>query len=405
MRLLLTGATLIDGRGGDPLPAAGLLVEDGLIRRIGRAADFSLEPDLPVRDCTGKTIMPGLINCHVHFLIEPYAWDSYQKITTESDASICLRGMENLAKLLASGVTFARDMGGCRRIEFELRNAVETGRIPGPDLLLSGTFLSITGGHCWWLSRQCDGETEFVRGAREQLRDGADLVKLLVTGGYARPKMQVNHAIMPDSPQMNVREIAAVVEEAHARGKKVAAHCNGLTGVLRAAQAGVDSIEHGQFNDVRDPRVEGALRLMADKGIYLVPTLSAFFKNYDKAAVIGEYRAVLDSFALALEYGVKIALGNDSGCPFVGHETAPMEVVHMVEAGMKPLDALRAATANAAELLGVDAVAGTLEPGKNADFLILSANPLEQVTTLLAVEQVYKHGRPVKGGLFCRREG
>ena len=263
MRLLLTGATLIDGRGGDPLPAAGLLVEDGLIRRIGRAADFSLEPDLPVRDCTGKTIMPGLINCHVHFLIEPYAWDSYQKITTESDASICLRGMENLAKLLASGVTFARDMGGCRRIEFELRNAVETGRIPGPDLLLSGTFLSITGGHCWWLSRQCDGETEFVRGAREQLRDGADLVKLLVTGGYARPKMQVNHAIMPDSPQMNVREIAAVVEEAHARGKKVAAHCNGLTGVLRAAQAGVDSIEHGQFNDVRDPRVEGALRLIS----------------------------------------------------------------------------------------------------------------------------------------------
>lgn len=396
MQMLLRGGTLIDARGGEPLVNAGLLIEQGVILKIGTATDFAETPECPVVDCTGKTIIPGLINCHVHFLIEPYAWDSYQKIAGETDAGICLRGMENLSKLLQSGVTFARDMGGYRRIEFELRNAATEKRIPGPDLLLSGSFMSITGGHCWWLSRQCDGEAEFVKGAREQLRDGADFVKLLVTGGYARPKMKVNHSIMPDSPQMTVREISAVVEEVHARGKKVAAHCNGLTGVWRAAQAGVDSIEHGQFNDVNDPLVEKSLRMMVDKGIFLVPTLSAFFKNYNKTEVINDYKAVLDSFSLALQHGVKIALGNDSGCPFVGHETTPKELIHMAEAGMKPMDVLLAGTRDAAELLGVGAEAGTLEEGKFADFLVLNDNPLNNLHTLLAPEQVYKAGLPIK---------
>ena len=396
MRVFLKGALLIDGRGGEPLADAGLLIENDQIVRVGAAADFPNEDGLETVDCAGKTIIPGLINCHVHFLIEPYAWDSYQKIAGESEASICLRGMENLTKLLHSGVTFARDMGGYRRIEFDLKKAVEEKRINGPDLSLSGSFLSITGGHCWWLSRQCDGENEFVKGAREQIRDGADVVKVLVTGGYARPKMKVNHSIMPDSPQMTVREIAAVVEEAHARGKKVAAHCNGLTGVWRAAKAGVDSIEHGQFNDLNDPLVDESLRMMVEKGIYLIPTLSAFFKNYNKAEVIKDYQAVVDSFVLALKYGVKIALGNDSGCPFVGHETAPMELIHMVEAGMKPMDALLAGTGNAADLLGVRDAVGTLEEGKFADLLILKENPLANMATLLDIEQVYKGGRPVK---------
>jgi len=396
MRMLLKGATLINGKGGSPIANSGILLEDDIIQRVGKAADFSDDPDLYTIDYTGKTIMPGLINCHAHFLIEPNGWDSYQKITTESDTSICLRGIENLQKLLASGVTFVRDMGGYRRIEFELKSALADKRIVGPDLMLSGTFMSITGGHCWWLSRQCDGGDEFVKGAREQIRAGADQVKLLVTGGYARPKMKVNHSIMPDSPQMTVKEIAAVVEEVHGRGKKVAAHCNGLTGVWRAAQAGVDSIEHGQFNDVNDPLVGKALQMMVDKGIYLVPTLSAFFKNYNKVEIIKDYQAVLESFTLAVEYGVKIAMGNDSGCPYVGHETAPREIVHMAEAGMKPMDALMTATQNAAALLGVDDAVGTLEEGKLADLIVLRDNPLEKMDTLINIEQVYKGGNPVK---------
>ena len=136
--------------------------------------------------------------------------------------------------------------------------------------------------------------------------------------------------------------------------------------------------------------------MMVDKGIFLVPTLSAFFKNYNKTEVVNDYKAVLDSFSLALQHGVKIALGNDSGCPFVGHETTPKELIHMAEAGMKPMDVLLAGTRNASGLLGVDAVAGTLEEGKFADFLVLNDNPLNNLHTLLAPEQVYKAGMPIK---------
>jgi imidazolonepropionase-like amidohydrolase len=143
-----------------------------------------------------------------------------------------------------------------------------------------GRPLCITGGHGWFsMPRQCDGRQEFLKGAREQIRDGADLIKVMATGGYARPRMTMSHAIMPDSPQMTVAEIRAVTAEAHRRGLKVAAHCSGLTGVRRAVKAGVDSIEHEQFNDVREDGVGRTLEMMAEKGIVLVPTLSAFFKN------------------------------------------------------------------------------------------------------------------------------
>jgi imidazolonepropionase-like amidohydrolase len=245
------------------------------------------------------------------------------------------------------------------------------------------------------MSRQCDGKDEFIKGAREQIRAGADLLKVMSTGGYARPTMKINHDIMPDSPQMTVEEILAVVSEAHQRGKKVAAHCNGLTGVRRAAQAGVDSIEHGQFNDVTEKGVRETLDMMAEKGIYLVPTLSAFFKNYDKAAVIGQYQSVLDSFTAAMASGVKIAMGNDSGCPFVGHETAAMEIKHMVEAGMKPMEAIMASSKEAAALLGIDSCFGTLMEEKFADFLILNDNPLQNMDTLSDIDQIYKGGRLV----------
>ena len=245
------------------------------------------------------------------------------------------------------------------------------------------------------MSRQCDGQDEFVKGAREQIRAGADLIKVMSTGGYARPKMKINHDIMPDSPQMTVAEIQAVVMEAHQRGKKVAAHCNGLIGVRRAALAGVDSIEHGQFNDIGEDGVQETLEMMAEKGIYLVPTLSAFFKNYPKEEVIGQYQAVLDSFTAALANGVKIAMGNDSGCPFVGHETAAMEIRHMVEAGMKPMEAIQASTQEAARLLGIDSGFGTIEKGKTADLLILKDNPLHNINALSDTDQVYKSGRQV----------
>ena len=393
MRKLFRGMTLIDGNGGTPLENAGMLLEDEKIIRIGKATDFSPDEGTQIMDCRGKTVIPGLINCHVHLVAEPYTWD---RLKDESETQMALRGVKHLQLLLKSGVTFVRDLGAAHWINIKLKKAIEDGLIAGPDILSSGRPLCITGGHGWFsMSRQCDGKDEFVKGAREQIRAGADLLKVMSTGGYARPKMKINHDIMPDSPQMTVEEILAVVSEAHQRGKKVAAHCNGLTGVRRAAQAGVDSIEHGQFNDVKEKGVRETLDMMAEKGIYLVPTLSAFFKNYDKAEVIGQYQSVLDSFTAARASGVKIAMGNDSGCPFVGHETAAMEIKHMVEAGMKPMEAIMASSKEAAALLGIDSGFGTLMEEKYADFLILNDNPLQNMDTLSDIDQVYKGGRLV----------
>jgi imidazolonepropionase-like amidohydrolase len=393
MRKLFRGMTLINGNGGTPLENAGMLLEDEKIIRVGKATDFAPEEGTQITDCRGKTVIPGLINCHVHVVSEPYTWDRQKD---ESETLMALRGVKHLQMLLKSGVTFIRDLGAAHWVNIKLKNALEDGLIAGPDILAGGRPLCITGGHGWFsMSRQCDGKAEFVKGAREQIRAGADLLKVMSTGGYARPKMKINHNIMPDSPQMTVDEIQAVVAEAHQRGKKVAAHCNGLTGVRRAAQAGVDSIEHGQFNDVKENGVQETLDMMAAKGIYLVPTLSAFFKNYDKAEVIGEYQSVLDSFTAALASGVKIAMGNDSGCPFVGHETAAMEIKHMVDAGMKPMEAIMASSKEAAGLLGIDSDFGTLMAEKYADFLILNDNPLRNMDTLSDIDQVYKRGQLV----------
>ena len=385
--------TLIDGTGHVPLENAGMVVENETILQIGSAADFLTDDGMQTVDCRGKTIVPGLINCHVHLTDEPYTWE---RLKDETETWMALRGANHLRMLLQSGVTFVRDLGAAHGVTIQLKKAVEEGLIPGPDMLCAGRPLCITGGHGWFsMSRECDGRDEFVKGAREQIRAGADWLKVMVTGGYARPKMKINHHIMLDSPQMTVEEIQAVVAEAHQRGKKVAAHCNGLTGVRRAALAGVDSIEHGQFNDVRKEGVQEILDMMAKKGIILVPTLSAFFKNYVKADVIDQYRAVLDSFSTALAAGVRIAMGNDSGCPFVGHETASMEIHHMVDAGMKPMEAILSATREAAALLGVLDGYGTLEAGKIADFLMLKENPLLHIEALADIEDVYKNGQRV----------
>lgn len=385
---------IIDGTGSAPIERGYLNVRDGRILDVGtddEGKSFGSEEQV---DLSGKTIMPGMINCHAHILVEADTWDRASMFAC-SESAIAIRGMGYLKAMLSSGVTFFRDLGGFKHIENDLKNAVASGEVEGPEFLSCGHALCITGGHTWWQTRQCDGRDDFVKGAREQIRAGADLIKIMATGGYSRPKMAVNHKVMPGSPQMSQEEIEAVVKEAHDRGYKVAAHCVGLEGTRRAVLAGVDSVEHGQCHDPDLPEYDELVQMMADKGTWLVPTLAAFFKDYDKQEVIKSYEAVIVSFQKALEGGVKIAMGPDTGCPFVGHGKTAMEVVHMAEAGMGAMGAIVAATVDGARLLGIDENYGSLAKGKVADFLVLKENPLDDIETLMDLDQVYKKGRSV----------
>lgn len=387
-------SSLIDGKGGAPIKDAGLLVEDKIIVKMGKAEEFQIEQDVKVVDLNGKTVMPGMINCHVHIIMEP-GGDPNAILSSESDAKAALRGVRNLKKHLKSGVTFFRDMGGANGVDLDIRDFVNKGLVEGPNFLASGKVLTMTGGHGWQMGRECDGVDEVRKAAREQLRAGADIIKIMATGGVMTPGVE------PGSPQLTYEEIAVAVEEAHKAGKKTATHAQGTTGIKNAVRAGIDSVEHGIFLD------DEVIQMMVERGTYLVPTLVAPYfivvNGVEKgipAYAVEKSKRVMDShvksFQKALKAGVKIAMGTDAGTPFNLHDKSAYELKLMVEAGMTPMQAIVAATKTASELLGIDADYGTLEEGKFADFIVLGEDPLENIETLLQVEEVYKHGKLVE---------
>jgi imidazolonepropionase-like amidohydrolase len=393
-KVLFKGMTLIDGTGNPPIQNAGMLIEGEKILKVGKAEGLEIGEGTQVIDLTGKTLMPGIINSHVHVIMEPIG-DPFSLMAKESIAKTTLRGAANLKKLLKSGVTFFRDMGGYEYIDIELKKSVNEGFIEGPEFLVSGKVLTMTGGHGYLMGRECDGVDEVRKAAREQLKAGADVIKIMATGGVMTPGVE------PGSPQLTKEEIQAAVEEAHKAGRKTAAHAQGTTGIKNAVMAGIDSVEHGIFLD------DEVIEMMVEKGVYLVPTLVApyFIIEYGEEGGIPAYvvekskrvmESHLESFRKAYKAGVKIAMGTDAGTPFNYHDKSAYELKLMVEAGMKPMDAIVSSTKVAAELLGIEKDYGTLEQGKVADFIVLKDNPLENIETLLQVERVYKKGKLVE---------
>jgi len=285
-------------------------------------------------------------------------------------------------------VTTIRDMGGKDGIDLGLKQAINSGLIPGPRMLVSGRLICMTGGHGWQIGQEANGPDEVRRAAREQIKAGADIVKLMATGGVMTPGVQ------PGSEQFTEAELRAGVEEAHKAGKKTATHAMGTQGILNALRAGIDSIEHGVYLN------EEAVALMVDRNVPFIPTISALYhiETQGVAAGIPDYAVEKTlmvkphhqaSIRMAREAGVLVAAGTDAGTPFNLHGENLTEIKLLVDyGGFSPMAAIEAGTRVSARVLGLENELGTIEEGKIADLIMVAGNPLENIDILLARESI-----------------
>ena len=369
---------VIDGRGK---AFQGYVIIDGdKIAEVGPGSGPTLGESVVRKDLMGKTILPGLIDCHVHLRNDGVA-DPRAQAVADTDAVAVLRSARNAQRTLEAGITTIRDCGSRGGIDFSLRVAAQQGLCQTPRLVLSGMVICMTGGHGWTLGCEADGLDGLRRAARAQIKAGADNVKLIASGGILTPGTEIG------APQFTVEEMRAAVDEAHAAGKTSCAHAHGTTAIKNAVKAGVDSVEHGYLID------DEGIELMLARGTYLVAT-SAAVRNVVKHGiaagirpdVVRKAQSAIDrhveGFKRAYKAGVKLAMGTDTGVPFTDHGNNLDEVVYLVEMGLGPMEALSATTLEAAKLLRMDDRIGSLEAGKLADFVVIDGDPLTDVRVL-----------------------
>ncbi|HEX6477293.1 MAG TPA: amidohydrolase family protein [Ktedonobacteraceae bacterium] len=392
MRQAFLAARVFDGTIGDYRTNAALLVEDTHI--TGLVPQEQVPADYGVVDLGSLTLLPGLIDCHVHLVWNGSA-DPNALLLRESHEKTAVRALLHAFEELMHGVTTVRDVGGLYQVTLAVRDAVREQIFPGPRILAAGMPIQMTGGHARNLGLEVDGPHEARKGVRTMLRAGVDLIKLMASGGVYTEGEE------PGSPQLTIEEMQAAVEEAHKAGRKVAAHAEGLQGILNALAAGVDTIEHGNFLDE-----EAAQRMLAG-GQVLVPTLSPFYRmaQLGTEGGIPEYAArkarqvVAASFhavEMARAGGIPIAAGTDDGSPMLPHGVLVYELELLVRAGLSPQEALHAATTVAAQACGLADQVGTLEQGRSADFIGIMGDPLQDISTLRNIDTVGIQGRLVK---------
>ncbi len=402
MTVIYWGARLIDGLGGPARDRTAISIDEGRISAIGDAAG---DPPPDAIDLAGRTLMPGLIDAHAHVSSDTERSPGFGPAPALHGDDprppelgyFVLAAMARL--MLASGITTVRDVGSYGGEAIVLRRAVDLGIVPGPRILSCGRILSATSPGAvifGTMYREADGPWEMRKAAREQIRDGADYIKIMATGARSVDRED------PEPAQMTRDEVAAVVEEAHRMGYRVAAHAEGLGGARIAVEEGVDTIEHG-LSLHRAPEL---LSLMAERGIVLVPTLSTFEDLADRFAdafsprlVEQAKRQADDAHATVLAAhaaGVILAMGYDSGPP----GASATELIRMAEAGIGAAAAIRAATLGSAQALGLAAEIGTVEIGRTADLLVLDGDPLADPAVLLDPVRrwlVIQGGRTVAG--------
>ena len=399
MGSVLTGATLIDGKGGAPLQNAAVYIKGERIAWVGSAADLPAEArDAERIDAAGKWLLPGLIDAHIHICYN--GSDSVFTLLEKHRDDLVLEAVEICERTLSQGVTTIRDVGGEQYIEMSLRNAINRGFIRGPRMKLSGRVISMTGGHAHFIAREADGPHEMRKAAREQIKAGADLVKLMATGGSATPGQDIH------ASQLTVEEIAAVTEVAHMMGRPVAAHCHGTGGIRNCMLGGVDTIEHGTYldEDTADMMVANGAALVLTVGVgnpdlesYPLSPVQQADAERRKPMIEQGVQQIRKTIALARSKGVFLGCGTDAGGnPLAPHQFAmARELELLVENDLTALEAISIGTRNNAEILRWADEIGTVEAGKYADLLLLNADPLVDIRNLRDIAAVYKGGEQV----------
>lgn len=388
--LALRAARLFDGAGEETIPRPLVLVENGRIARVGQQEATPLPEGVQTIDLPGATLMPGLIDCHVHLIFDGSA-EPVPHLLAESDNHALLRMTAHAAAMLNAGITTTRDLGCRSHLDLDVRQAIAEGTIPGPRLLCVGKPITITGGHCHFLGGEADGELAVRQAVRREHKAGVDWIKIFATGGHMTPGSN------PYDPQYTVEELRAAREESHRLGHGIAAHCHGTEGVRRAVAAEVDTLEHCSFQKPGGLDLdERTIEAIVQKGIYVSPTLSA---NLLRDAP--QSRAFRESAALRLatlyRAGARIIASTDCGIPNTPHTTLPSVLPMLASlSGMPPIEALRAATGRAAEALRIADLAGRIAPGLTADLIALPGDPLEDLSLLSRATLVMKGGTVVR---------
>ena len=401
---IIYSSSFVDVNSGQMVKNKSIRVDQGYIKSIDNGFIKITKNDNLI-DLRGYTLMPGLMDMHVHFGQE-YQSKSERPIKVERETSAIMASKHALTTLKA-GFTTVRQVGDSGLIAISLRNLINSGQIIGPRIFTSGKSIATTGGHADPTNGKdsdsyeypvaedgvINGPYDAYTAVRQRYKDGADGIKLTVTGGV------LSVAKSGDNPQFTEEEVEAVVKAAKDYGMWVAVHAHGAEGMKRAVIAGVNSVEHGTFmtNEVMD--------LMIKRGTYYVPTISAGefvaekakIDNYfpeivrPKAASVGPQ--IGDTFNKAYKRGVKIAFGTDAGVQ--AHGTNWKEFVYMVKFGMPAIETIQSATINTAKMLGIDSKLGSIEVGKIADLIAVDGDPIQDINVMEKISFVMKEGRVI----------
>ena len=391
---LIRNVNLIDGLGGEPRRGWAVAVEADRIAWIGPAAQAPAFRPESVIDGGGRSLLPGMINCHVH-LCNDGAADLFGQVLNDSIPIATIRSVLNARLTLRAGITTVRDCGAANQIAIEVGKAVDRGLIEGPRVRAAGRVVTMTGGHGHFIGREADGADEVRKAVRAEIKGGASFIKVMATGGVLTP------GVDPTQTAFSIEEMQAAVEEAHKAGKPAASHAIGNGGIKNALKAGIDSVEHGFYLD------DEAINLALKQESFLVPTLIAVdqivnngpsggIPDWVVRKAVGESGHHRESFVMAVKSGVKIAAGTDAGTPFNPHGDLALELAKMVEFGLPPMLALVAATSNAARLLRMQDQIGSVEKGKLADLILVDGDPLHDIGVMRRPSFVMKSGQIVR---------